>query len=478
MPTHSQSLYPSSTGRPSKIAIIGAGAVGTAVAYACLMRGDARDIVLHDINKPKVEAEALDMAHGIQFTPSGSIEGSDDVEIVRGADLVIVTAGAKQKPGQSRLELAGSTVDLMRKILPNLLNVAPEARFMFITNPVDVVTYAALKITGLPRNQVFGSGTVLDTSRLRYLVSRETGVATQNIHAYIAGEHGDSEVALWSSAEIGNVPLRHWGPTLSGRLFDTELREEIAKDVVNSAYKIIEGKGATNYAIGLAGSNIARAVLRDEQRVLTVSTLLEDWEGISDVCMAAPTLVGRDGAGRVLNPPLTLAERDGLTESATRLRQVARDWVFYLAVLIYWVWPRRTAWGPHPLNLRNCRLLQRTNNSDNPAHDCGVITGDRRVVLIVWEEPDVVGSSGKFFDRCLSVNHCSNKFAVDRSGLTTDDNKIAVEDACVHHGVTVDFKHEELTVTGQSCWQLEDIFDCLFGGDRSASSDSSDQGNC
>ena len=123
MPTHSQSLYPSSSGRPSKIAIIGAGAVGTAVAYA-------RDIVLHDINKPKVEAEALDMAHGIQFTPSGSIEGSDDVEIVRGADLVIVTAGAKQKPGQSRLELAGSTVDLMRKILPNLLNVAPEARFM------------------------------------------------------------------------------------------------------------------------------------------------------------------------------------------------------------------------------------------------------------------------------------------------------------------------------------------------------------
>ena len=325
MPTHSQSLYPSSSGRPSKIAIIGAGAVGTAVAYACLMRGDARDIVLHDINKPKVEAEALDMAHGIQFTPSGSIEGSDDVEIVRGADLVIVTAGAKQKPGQSRLELAGSTVELMRKILPNLLNVAPEARFMFITNPVDVVTYAALKITGLPRNQVFGSGTVLDTSRLRYLVSRETGVATQNIHAYVAGEHGDSEVALWSSADIGNVPLRHWGPTLSGRLFDTELREQIAKDVVNSAYKIIEGKGATNYAIGLAGSNIARAVLRDEQRVLTVSTLLEDWEGISDVCMAAPTLVGRDGAGRVLNPPLTLAERDGLTESATRLRQVARD---------------------------------------------------------------------------------------------------------------------------------------------------------
>jgi L-lactate dehydrogenase len=288
------------------------------------MRGDARSIVLQDINKAKVEAEALDIAHGIQFTPTGSVEGSDDVEIVSGADLVIVTAGAKQKPGQSRLELAESTVALMRNIVPNLQRVAPDARFMFITNPVDVVTYVALKLTGLPRNQVFGSGTVLDTSRLRYLVSLQTGVATQNIHAYVAGEHGDSEVALWSSAEIGNVPVRHWGPTLSGRLFDAELRSEIAQEVIQSAYKIIEGKGATNYAIGLAASNIAGAVLRDESRVLTISTLLEDWEGISDVCMAAPTIVGRPGAGRVLNPPLTLAERDGLTASAQRLRQVAR----------------------------------------------------------------------------------------------------------------------------------------------------------
>lgn len=324
--SHAKSLYPAaSTGRPSKIAVIGAGAVGTAVAYACAMRGDARSIVLQDINKAKVEAEALDIAHGIQFTPTGSVEGSDDVEIVSGADLVIVTAGAKQKPGQSRLELAESTVALMRNIVPNLQRVAPDARFMFITNPVDVVTYVALKLTGLPRNQVFGSGTVLDTSRLRYLVSLQTGVATQNIHAYVAGEHGDSEVALWSSAEIGNVPVRHWGPTLSGRLFDAELRSEIAQEVIQSAYKIIEGKGATNYAIGLAASNIAGAVLRDESRVLTISTLLEDWEGISDVCMAAPTIVGRPGAGRVLNPPLTLAERDGLTASALRLRQVARD---------------------------------------------------------------------------------------------------------------------------------------------------------
>lgn len=321
-----QTLYPGkASGRPSKIAIIGAGAVGTATAYACAMRGDARDIVLYDINGSKASAEALDIAHGIQFTPCGSVEGSDDIEIIRDADLVIVTAGAKQLPGQSRLDLAESTINLMRKITPQICDVAPDAFQMYITNPVDVVTYAALKISGMPRNQVFGSGTVLDTSRLRYLVSRHTGVATQNIHAYIAGEHGDSEVALWSSAVIGNVPLRHWGLTVDGRLFDAELREQIADEVVNSAYKIIEGKGATDKAIGLSASSIAGAVLRDENRVLSVCSLLEDWNGISDVVMAAPTLVDRNGAGRVLEPPLTLKERDGLTASAERLREVARN---------------------------------------------------------------------------------------------------------------------------------------------------------
>lgn len=319
------SLYPSSGGHPSKLAVIGAGAVGTATAYAAAMRGDARDIVLYDINRPKVEAEALDIAHGIQFTPTGSVEGSDDIEIVRGSDVVVVTAGAKQKPGQSRMDLAVSTVNLMGKLVPNLMKVAPSAIYIFVTNPVDVVTYAALKLTGAPRNQIFGSGTVLDTSRLRYLVSRETGVATQNIHAYVAGEHGDTEVAMWSSAEIGNVPVHRWGKTLTGRYFDDELRAEIAKEVVNSAYKIIEGKGATNYAIGLAAANIVAAVLRDESRVLTISSLMEDWEGISDVCMAAPTLVGRYGAGRVLNPAISDGEREALKRSAEEIRQVARS---------------------------------------------------------------------------------------------------------------------------------------------------------
>ncbi|WP_293804288.1 NAD(P)-binding domain-containing protein, partial [uncultured Actinomyces sp.] len=248
-----QGSYPTgSGGRPSKVAVIGAGAVGSTLAYACVTKGVAREVVLQDIVKDKVEAEALDIAQGIQFTSAGSVSGSDDPEICRDADVIAITAGAKQKPGQSRLELAGATVGIMEKILPKLVEVAPNAIFLLVANPVDVVTYCSRKITGLPENQVFGSGTVLDTARMRYLVSLETGTATQNIHGYIAGEHGDSEVALWSSTEIGGVPITQWGRTLDGGVFDQDKRDRITHDVVRSAYRIIEGKGVTNYAVGLA----------------------------------------------------------------------------------------------------------------------------------------------------------------------------------------------------------------------------------
>ena len=253
-----QGSYPTTGGgRPSKVAIIGAGAVGSTLAYACVTKGVAREVVLQDIVKSKVEAEALDIAQGIQFTSAGSVSGSDDPEICRDADVIAITAGAKQKPGQSRLELAGATVGIMEKILPKLVEVAPHAIFLLVANPVDVVTYCAKKITGLPENQVFGSGTVLDTARMRYLISLETGTATQNIHGYIAGEHGDSEVALWSSTEIGGVPITQWGKTTSGGEFDEEVRERIAHDVVRSA-----ALGTRNRPLAPAGlpEPVARAL--------------------------------------------------------------------------------------------------------------------------------------------------------------------------------------------------------------------------
>ena len=317
------------TRRTTKIAVVGAGSVGATMAYAALMRGAARTVALYDIDAAKVEAEVLDLGHGIQFMPMADVVGSDDVAVCADADVVVVTAGAKQKPGQSRLDLAESTIGLVRKIMPDLVDVAPDAIYLMVTNPVDLVTYAALKISGLPDRQVFGSGTVLDSSRLRYLLAKHTGIAVQNIHAYIAGEHGDSEIPLWSSATIGSVPLTSWpgmvadDGTVVGCL-DEDGRLRIAEEVVTSAYRIIEGKGATNYAVGLAGTRIIEAVLGDENRVLPVSTLLTDYRGINDVCLSVPSVVGRHGVGARLEVSMSNDELAGLRRSADALRAAAR----------------------------------------------------------------------------------------------------------------------------------------------------------
>lgn len=314
--------------RTSKISIVGAGAVGSTMAYAALMRGTARTVALYDINKAKVEAEVLDLAHGIQFMPMAEIIGSDEIEVCRDSDIVIITAGAKQKRGQTRLDLAGATIDLMKKILPPLLEVAPNAVYLMVTNPVDVVTYAALKISGLPPERIFGSGTVLDSSRLRYVLARQCGVAVQNVHAYMAGEHGDSEIPLWSSATIGGVPLLDW-PGIDGRGPLTAVqRHEIAQEVITSAYRIIEGKGATNYAVGLAGTRIIEAILNDEHRVLPVSRLVTDYYGISDVCLSIPAMVGRSGCTETLSVPLSASEATGLRRSADKVTKIVREFGF------------------------------------------------------------------------------------------------------------------------------------------------------
>lgn len=308
--------------RGTKLAIIGAGAVGTAVAYASLIRGVARTIALMDINTAKVTAEVLDMSHGLEFVPRTDIIGSDDIAVCAGADVVVFTAGAKQKPGQSRLELAEATIGLTQKIMPGLIEVAPDAIYVMVTNPVDIVTYAALKYSGLPHNQLFGSGTVLDSSRLRFLIAQHAGVAVQNVHAYIAGEHGDSEIPLWSSASIGGVPLTDWQPLPGRDSMDESVRATIHHEVVHAAYKIIEGKGATNYAIGLATTRIVEAILKDEHRVLPVSTVATGFEGLDDVCLSLPTLVDRGGAQSRLEIALSDSERAGLMASAETLRKM------------------------------------------------------------------------------------------------------------------------------------------------------------
>lgn len=308
--------------KSTKVSIVGAGSVGSTLAYAGLMRGFARNVALFDINKAKVEAEALDLAQGIQFMPEARIQGSNEVEVCADSDVVVITAGAKQQPGQSRMELAEATISLMDKIIPPLIKVSPDAIYILVTNPVDVVTYAALKASGMSPAQMFGSGTVLDSSRLRYRVAQECAVAVGNVHAYIAGEHGDSEVPLWSSATIGGVPLTEWHDKDGKVIMTPELRDQIRREVKESAYKIIEGKGATNYAVGAAGARIVEAVVRDQNRVLPVSTLI-DYPGVGEVCMSLPAVVGRQGIDHRVDVPLDAEETAGLEKSARRIREVA-----------------------------------------------------------------------------------------------------------------------------------------------------------
>ncbi len=308
----------------SKVAIIGAGSVGATIAYACLIRGVGKRISIYDLNASKVKSELLDLNHGLQFVPMATVDGSDDIAVCEGADVVVVTAGAKQNPGQTRLDLTSDNVRICREMLPKIQKVAPDAVFLMVTNPVDVLTYVAQKITVLPPGRVIGSGTVLDSSRFRYLIARHLDVAVQSVHAYIAGEHGDSEVPLWSSATIANIPLR--GLKIRGHQTLTRVDEDkIFHDVRTAAAQVIAGKGATNYAIGLATAKILEALLHDENRVLPVSSLIHNFHGISDVCMSLPSIVSSGGVESVLDVQVDDVERAALTKSAGVIRETIRN---------------------------------------------------------------------------------------------------------------------------------------------------------
>ncbi|WP_420239350.1 L-lactate dehydrogenase [Telmatobacter bradus] len=310
--------------RPAKIGIVGAGSVGATIAYAAMIRGVARQISLFDINQSKVQAEVLDLNHGQQFAPQATIDGSDSTESLAESDVVVVTAGARQNPGQTRMDLVAANTRILEKLLPEIVRVAPSALLLMVTNPVDVITELTLQMTGLPWQRVIGSGTVLDSSRFRFLIARSCGVAVQNVHAYIAGEHGDSEIPLWSSASIGSIPLSQWAVEGHGRLAAQE-KETIFRNVRDAAYQVILGKGATNYAVGLAVTNILEAILHDERRVLPVSGRLQGFHGIEDVCLSLPRIVGRSGIEPPLPIPITVDEEAGLIASANSIRSVVQQ---------------------------------------------------------------------------------------------------------------------------------------------------------
>lgn len=305
------------------MAVIGAGSVGATLAYALLVRGSARTVALYDNNESKVRAEVLDLSHGTQFTPGSEVIGGADPDVIGGAQVIVITAGAKQKPGQSRLDLAATNVELLRGLLPVLLGQAPDAVFVLVTNPCDVLTVAAQKFSGLPSHRVFASGTVLDTSRLRQILADRAQVATSSVHADIVGEHGDSEFALWSQARIGPVPILDWESPTSAA-FNLEELARISEDVRTAAYRVIEGKGATNYAIGLSAARIVEAILNNHHAVLPVSSVLNGFHGIDSVALSIPSVVNSSGVSHVVDLPMSQSEQIKLQESAAALRELQR----------------------------------------------------------------------------------------------------------------------------------------------------------
>ncbi len=295
-----------------KVTIIGAGSVGSAIALCVALDGACRHVALYDLDHDRAHAEALDLRHGAPFLPSVEVTGGSDPAILEGSDLVVLAAGAKQKPGQSRLELAGVNADICRANIDEVLTHAPSATVLVVSNPVDVLTQVAAQHHPDGVASVLGSGTVLDTARLRTLMASELDVSPTAVHATVAGEHGDSEFVLWSSATVGGASMRAFLSTADRdeSLFDSALAE-----VRGAAQEIIAGKGWTSTAIGLSAARIIRAIAHDERAVLPVSTL-HRIDGVGEVALSLPAVVGRRGVVRHVDVDLDADERDALAASA------------------------------------------------------------------------------------------------------------------------------------------------------------------
>lgn len=305
----------------SKIGIVGAGYVGSAAAYAMVMSDVGREIVLVDLNAKRAEAEANDIRHAVPFAHPVDVHSGDYAQL-DGASVVVITAGVNQKPGESRLELLERNAAVFRQVVPSVLENAPNAVLVVATNPVDITTHMTAHFArefGLPSSRVVGSGTTLDTARFRTLIGRHVGVDARHIHAYVVGEHGDSEVLTWSLATVGGMDLADFA-VQRGHPLTPEVVERIDDSVRRAAYYIIEGKGATYYGIGAALARITDVILSDQRAILTVCSPSEEVAGVKDVTVSLPRLVGGSGVIADFPQPLSDAEQAALNRSATIVR--------------------------------------------------------------------------------------------------------------------------------------------------------------
>ena len=304
-----------------KIGIVGAGLVGSTAAYAMVMRGVGSELVLVDLQRDRAEAEAQDILHAAPFAHPLRVRAVDYPDL-EGAGIVVVAAGASQKPGESRLDLLQRNYKVFEQVISRIVAAAPDAILLIATNPVDVMAQASLRISGLSRERVIGSGTILDTARYRALLSQHLGVSSKSIHAYVLGEHGDSEVLCWSSATAGTTSVRALAGEL-GRPLTPAVMAEIDRGTRAAAATIIRGKGATYYGIGSGIARLAQAIVNDEGTILTVSALCDDIVGVRDVCLSLPRIVGARGVAQDISPELDAAERKQLARSALILKEAA-----------------------------------------------------------------------------------------------------------------------------------------------------------
>lgn len=303
--------------------MIGCGFVGSASCFALMTSGLFSEMVLIDANQAKAEGEAMDIAHGLPFArPMNIYAGTYDD--IADAAIIIVSAGAAQKPGETRLDLVKKNIKIFSYIMPELKKRDIGGVLVVVANPVDVLTYAAIQMSGLPENRVFGTGTVLDSARLKTMIGDYVGVDPRNCHAYVIGEHGDSEIVAWSSAKISGLPLADYC-MLKGLDDCKEQEQSIAERVKNSAYEIIERKGATYYGIAMSVKRVCEAVIRDEKTVLPVSHLQHGEYGVADVALSTPALVGANGIEGHIPLDLSMAEQEALLNSAFTLQKVLKD---------------------------------------------------------------------------------------------------------------------------------------------------------
>lgn len=304
----------------SKIGIIGCGFVGSATAFSLMQSGMFTEMVLIDADKARAEGEALDISHGLPFAKPMKIYAGD-YENLKDAGLIVITAGANQKPGETRLDLVKKNIAIFKSILPEIKKINFKGILLVVANPVDILTTVAIKLSGLPANRVFGSGTVLDTARLKYNLGQHLDVDSRSVHAFIIGEHGDSEIAAWSCANVSGIKLNKFCE-MRGYFQHEEAMKRIADEVKNSAYEIIKRKKATYYGIAMAVRRICEAIVRNEKSILPISALMKGQYGITDIALSMPAIVGRNGVETHVPLEINAQETADLQKSAQTLKEV------------------------------------------------------------------------------------------------------------------------------------------------------------